>query len=225
MKNSHKSILAAVVALAMLVFLSSATVGSPFEIAHAQNKTAAPVPAGTYNLDPAHSIIGFSIRHLEINWVEGRFKDFAGAINYNPEDVTKSTVEFTAKIESIDTGVEQRNQHLRTADFFDAEKFPEMTFKSKTVERSGANGLVLNGDLTIKGVTKPVSLPFSMTNAIKDPWGNTRFGIEAHTRINRRDFGINYGNQLPGGGLDVGNEVTINLQLEAVKSEPKAAKQ
>lgn len=227
MKKLSKPVLAAAAFAALA--LSSAAVWSPFDAARAQNKLiaaktiAAPIPAGTYNLDPAHTMIGFSIRHLEINWVEGRFKDFTGAINYNADDVTKSSVEFAAKIESIDTGVEARDKHLRTADFFDAAKFPEMTFKSKSVERGGKDGFVVNGDLTIKNVTKPVSLPFSLTNAIKDPWGNTRFGVEAHAKIDRRDFGINYGNELPGGGLDVGNQVTINLLLEAVKPKPKAA--
>ncbi|MDX6712432.1 MAG: hypothetical protein QOH96_3448 [Blastocatellia bacterium] len=183
----------------------------------------APIPEGDYGVDPAHSIIGFAIRHLEINWVEGRFKDFTGVIHFDEKDVTRSTVEFSAKVESIDTGVEPRNKHLRTADFFDVEKYPEMTFKSTSVESKGKSGYVLKGDLTLKGVTKQVTLPFTITGAVKDPWGNTRFGIEAHTKINRRDFGVNYGNALPGGGFDVGNEVTINLQLEAVKAEPKPA--
>ncbi len=167
------------------------------------------------------STIGFAIRHYEINWVEGRFKDFTGSINYDEKDVTKSTVEFTAKIESVDTGVAPRDKHLRTADFFEVEKYPELTFKSTGVERKGKDKYVLNGDLTLKGVTKPVALPFTITGAITDPRGNTRFGIDAHTKINRRDFGINYGSALASGGFDVGNEVAINLQLEAVKPGPK----
>lgn len=181
----------------------------------------APVPGGVYNIDPAHSLIGFAVRHLEINWVEGRFKDFKGAINFDEKDVTKSTVEFTAKVASVDTEVEARDKHLRTADFFDAEKYPEMTFKSTHVERKG-KAYVLHGDLTLRGVTKPVALPFTITGAVKDPWGNTRFGVEAHTKINRRDFGVNYGNAFAG-GLDVGNEVSIDLRLEAVQPAPKPA--
>jgi polyisoprenoid-binding protein YceI len=182
-----------------------------------------PIAAGDYKIDPAHSIIGFSVRHLEINWVEGRFKDFEGTVHYDDKDVTKSSVEFTAKVESIDTGIAPRDKHLRTADFFEVEKYPTLTFKSTRVERKGKDGFVLHGDLTLKGVTKPVQLPFKITGAVKDPWGNTRFGVEAQTKINRRDFGINYGNAFAGGGLDVGNEVTINLQLEAVKAAPKPA--
>lgn len=222
----RKMILAAVLAVFGIVFL----IGNiTFPATEAQNKnavvkgTTTPVPAGTYNLDPAHSLIGFSVRHLEINWVEGRFHDFTGAINFNDQDITKSTVEFTAKIESIDTGVAPRDKHLKTADFFDAATYPELKFTSTKIEKKGKDQYILHGDFTLKGVTKQIEFPFSMTGAIKDPWGNTRFGIEAHTKINRRDYGINYGNALPGGGFDVGNEITINLLLEAVKPEPKPA--
>jgi polyisoprenoid-binding protein YceI len=196
-------------------------------VASAQEKTAkvsyVPIPAGDYRIDPAHSIIGFAIRHLEINWVEGRFKDFVGTIHYDNTDITKSSVEFTAKVESIDTGVEPRNKHLRTADFFEVEKYPEMTFKSTRVERKGKNGGVLHGDFTLKGVTKQVALPFTITGAIKDSQGNTRFGVDAQTTINRRDYGIMWGKPLDGGGIDVGNEVNIRLQLEAVQPKPKPA--
>lgn len=181
------------------------------------------VPAGTYNLDPAHSIVGFAVRHFEINWVEGRFKDFTGSINYNEQDATKSTIVFTAKIESVDTGIAPRDQHLRTADFFDAAAFPEMKFVSTKIEKKGKDKYILHGDFTLKGVTKQIEFPFTFTGAIKDPWDNTRFGIEAHTRINRRDYGMSYGNALPSGGFDVGNEITVDLHLEAVKPEPKTA--
>jgi polyisoprenoid-binding protein YceI len=216
-----------IVALAAVVVMPFAGGGVASWAAGAQEQAVkvsyAPIPAGDYNIDPAHSIIGFAIRHLEINWVEGRFKDFKGTIHFDDADVTKSSVEFTAKIESIDTGVEARDKHLRTADFFDAAKYPEMAFRSTRVERKGKDSYVLHGDFTLKGVTKQVSLPFTATGAIKDPWGNTRFGINAQTRINRRDYGITYGNAMEGGGFDVGNEVTIDLQLEAVKPAPKPA--
>ena len=180
-----------------------------------------PISTGEYQIDPAHSTIGFSIRHFEINWVSGRFKDFSGTIRYDESDVTKSSVEFTAKVESIDTGVAPRDNHLRTADFFDVAKYPEMSFKSTRVERKGNNKYVLHGDLTLKGVTKQISLPFSITGAVKDPRGNTRFGVEAKTNIDRRDYGITWGKAMEGGGLDVGNEVTIDLHLEALKPAPK----
>lgn len=181
-----------------------------------------PIPAGDYRMDAAHSTIGFSIRHNELALVSGRFKDFTGTIRYDDKDVTKSSVEFTAKVQSIDTGVEARDRHLRTADFFEVEKFPEMTFKSTKVERKG-KGYVLHGDLTLKGITKPVTLPFMLTGAIKDGRGNTRIGIAAQTKINRRDFGITWGRALPGGGFDVAHEVLIDLQLEALQPPPKPA--
>ncbi len=225
MGRMSKAILAAV--LLAVTAATFATGGAPAWAIGAQERatkvTYAPVPGGDYNIDPAHSIIGFSIRHLEIAWVEGRFKDFKGTVHFEESDVTRSTVEFSAKIESIDTGVEPRDKHLRTADFFDAAKYPEMSFKSTRVERRGKDKYVLHGDFTLKGVTKPVALPFTVTGAIKDPWGNTRFGVSAQTKINRRDYGITWGKALENGGLDVGNEVTIELQLEAVKPAPKPA--
>ena len=217
---------AALAALAALPFAAGG-VATPAARAQAQatKVSYAPVPGGEYRIDPAHSTIGFAIRHYEINWVSGRFNDFAGTIRFDDKDVTKSSVEFTAKIESIDTGVARRDQHLRTADFFDAAKYPEMTFKSTRVERKGKDSYVLHGDFTLKGVTRPLAIPFTVTGAIKDPRGNTRFGVAAQTTINRRDYGITWGSALQGGGLDVGNEVTIDLQLEAVQPAPKPAAQ
>ena len=180
-----------------------------------------PIPSGEYKIDPAHSVIGFAIRHYEISLVRGRFKDFTGTIRYDEADVSKASVEFAAKIESIDTGVDPRNAHLRTADFFDAAKYPEMTFKSTSVERKGQDQYVLHGDFTLKGVTKQISFPFTLTGAIKDGQGNTRFGVAAQTKIDRRDYGITWGKAMANGGLDVGNEVMIDLQLEAMKPAPK----
>ena len=215
----------ALAALAAVPFAAGRFDSAARAQAQAARASYAPVPAGEYKLDPAHSVIGFSIRHLEISWVEGRFKDFAGTIRYDDKDVTKSSVEFSAKVASIDTGVEARDKHLRAADFFEVEKFPEMTFKSTRVERQGGDKYVLHGDLTLKGVTKAVALPFTVTGAIKDPWGNTRFGVEATTKINRRDFGVNYSRALEAGGLVVADEVTVNLHLEAVQPAPKPAGQ
>jgi polyisoprenoid-binding protein YceI len=180
----------------------------------------APIPAGEYRIDTAHSVIAFAIKHNEIALVRGRFRDFSGKINYDDTDITKSSVEVTAKIESINTGVDRRDAHLRTADFFDAVQFPEMTFKSTHVEKKG-NQFVLHGDLTLRGITKPVAIPFTVAGAIKDGQGNTRFGVAGQTTINRRDFGFTWGKTMENGGLDVGNEVMIDLQLEAVKPAPK----
>jgi polyisoprenoid-binding protein YceI len=193
----------------------------------AQDKAAVkpaylPIPGGDYRIDVAHSVIGFSILHNELALVKGRFKDFTGTIHLDDKDMTKSSVEFTAKVESIDTGVEARDKHLRTADFFDAAQFAEMTFKSTRVEQKGKS-YALYGDLTIKGVTKPVTLPFTLTGAIKDPRGNTRIGVAAQTKIDRRDFGITWGHALATGGFDVAHEVLIDLQMEALQPAPKPA--
>jgi polyisoprenoid-binding protein YceI len=182
-----------------------------------------PINAGDYSLDQNHSVIGFTIRHNELTLVSGRFKSFTGTIHFDDKDVTRSSVEFNAKTESIDTGVEARDKHLRTADFFEVAKYPEMTFKSSRVERKGKDRYVLYGDLTIKDVTKPVALPFTITGAIKDGRGNTRIGIAAQTTIDRRDFGITWGHALAGGGFDVGHDVTIDLHLEALQPAPKPA--
>lgn len=217
----------AIVAAALAAFLVLPFVGGPGAVNVGAQTAAtkveyAPIPGGDFKIDPAHSLIGFAVQHFEINWVEGRFKEFEGMIHYDAKDVTKSSVEFTAKVASIDTGVEPRDKHLRTADFFEVEKYPTLTFKSTRVERKRNDTLFLYGDLTLKGVTKPVTLPFTLKGAVKDPRGNTRIGIEAETKINRRDFGINYGNAFAG-GLDVGNEVTVKLRLEALQPGPKPA--
>ena len=183
----------------------------------------APIPSGEYKIDPAHSVIGFAIRHYEISLVRGRFKDFTGTIRYDESDVSKSSVQFAAKIESIDTGVDARNAHLRTADFFDAAKYPEMTFKSTRIERKAQDQYVIHGDFALKGVTKQISFPFTLTGSIKDAQGNTRFGVAAQTKLDRRDYGITWGHPMANGGLDVGNEVMIDLQLEALKPASKPA--
>jgi len=226
MKRLRNAILAAALAtLSAATFYGGASAVEAGAQAQAAKVAYVPIPAGEYKIDPAHSVIGFAIRHMEIAWVEGRFKDFEGTIRYDDKDVTKSSVEFAAKVTSIDTGVEGRDKHLRTADFFEVEKYPTMTFKSTRVERKGKDAYVLHGDLTLKGVTKPVQLPFRLTGAIKDPRGNTRVGIEAQTKLNRRDFGINFGGPLDAGGLQIGDEVNITLHLEALQPAQKPAGQ
>lgn len=228
MTRSRKFILiSALAGLAVLPFVLRAATLQTAGAQGNQNNTPAkpakvtylPIPGGDYRMDGAHSVIGFSILHNELALVSGRFKDFSGTIHYDDKDVTKSSVEFKAKVESIDTGVEGRDKHLRTADFFDVAKFPDMTFQSSRVERKGKNH-VLHGNLTLKGVTKPVTLPFTLTGAIKDGRGNTRIGIAAQTKIDRRDFGITWGRALPGGGFDVAHDVIINLHLEALLPPP-----
>ena len=222
--TKFKTVLLSAAAAALLAMPAIGyRMGNSTVSAQATKVNYVPITGGEYKIDPAHSVIGFAIRHYEINWVEGRFKDFNGVIRFDEADITKSTVEFTAKVESIDTGVGQRDQHLRTADFFDVAKFPEMSFKSTKVERKGKDSYVLTGDFTLKGVTKQVAIPFTIAGAIKDARGNLRFGIEAQTKINRQDYGITYGKPMEGGGLDIGNEVTIKFHLEALKVTPKPA--
>ncbi len=173
--------------------------------------------AGTYNFDRAHSSIGFRVKHMGLVDVPGYFRDFTGTINYNT-DVTKSSVEFTAKMTSVDTGVEGRDKHLRSADFFEVEKFPEMTFKSTKVEKSG-NQWMITGNLTMKGVTKQVSFPFNIAGFLPGERG-TRMGATAETTINRKDFGVNYGNTLPNGTAQLSDDVKIVLNIEAVMPPP-----
>ncbi|GIU80962.1 MAG: polyisoprenoid-binding protein [Acidobacteria bacterium] len=176
--------------------------------------------AGTYAFDKAHSFIGFRVKHLGLIDVSGYFRDFTGTINYDEKDITKSSVEFSAAVASIDTGVAARDNHLRSADFFEVEKYPQLTFKSTKVEKKG-NGYIITGDLTIKGVTKQISFPFEITGFIaNDPRSGGRMGVAAETVINRRDFGINYGGNLPNGTPMIGDEVKVSLQIEAIK--PKA---
>jgi polyisoprenoid-binding protein YceI len=168
-----------------------------------------------YQFDPAHTSINFGVRHLVINTVRGRFGQFAGTITYDAKDVTKSSVEFTAQVASITTDVEPRDKHLKSPDFFDAEKYPTLTFKSTKIEKQG-DGFVAHGTLTIKAVAKEIAIPFKLGGPIKDPWGNDRIGVEGTVTINRQDYGIAYDQKLPDGGLAVANDVQITLDVEAV---------
>lgn len=174
---------------------------------------------GAYEFDKAHSSIGFRVKHMGLVDVPGYFRDFTGTVNYDPKDVTKSTVEFTAKVTSVDTGVAPRDNHLRTADFFEVEKYPEMTFKSTKIEKKGKD-LVMTGDLTMKGVTKSISFPFTVVGFIKSDRG-TRMGATAETVINRRDFGVNYGGNLPNGSPMLSDNITVVLNIEANMAAPK----
>ena len=186
---------------------------------------AAPARAADrYEIDPAHTFVNFSIPHLVISRATGSFKDVAGVITYDAKDITRSSVEVTIKTAGIDTNNEGRDRHLRSADFFDAEKFPDITFKSRRVEKKGA-GLVAVGDLTMHGTTREVSMPFTLRGPIKDPLpaGTMRLGVAATLQIDRRDFGITWSRALPDGGLFVGNEVTIDIHCEAVIPKPKAS--
>jgi len=176
---------------------------------------------GTYNFDKAHSFIGFKVKHMGLIEVPGFFRDFTGTVNYDAKDVTKSTVEFTAKTTSVDTGVAGRDKHLRTADFFDVEKFPDMTFKSTKVEKKGKN-LMVTGDFTLRGVTKQITFPVQIAGFLPpDERSGGKMGVMAETSINRRDFGVNYGTNLPNGTAMLSDDVKINLQIEANRAKPQ----
>lgn len=174
----------------------------------------------TYQIDVVHSKIGFGVKHMVIATVEGNFKKFNGTIQFDGENVQSLQVEVTVDVNSINTDNEQRDNHLRSPDFFDVAKFPTATFKSKkVVERDGK--FILVGDLTLKGVTKEIEIPFTYNGKIIDPWNNERIGFEGETKINRKDFGLNWNKTLQNNSLLVGNEVTIKLHVEAVKMKKK----
>ncbi len=172
--------------------------------------------ADTYKIDPVHSSVAFSIRHMVISNVKGRFQEFTGSLLLENNTLKEAT--GTIQTKSIDTGVAQRDQDLRSANFFDAEKFPTITFKSKRVEKKG-DELVLVGDFTMHGVTKEFSLPARLSGPVKDPWGNERIGLEIKSKLSRKDFGMTYNKALETGGLVVGDEVEIEINAEAVKAQ------
>lgn len=177
--------------------------------------------SGTYNFDKAHSFIGFRVKHYGLIEVPGYFRDFTGTVNYDSKDPGKSSVEFSAKMTSVDTGVEGRDKHLRTADFFEVEKYPEMTFKSTKVEKKG-DQWNLTGDFTMKGVTKSITFPFNVTGIITQRNG-LKMGLTAETTINRREFGVNYGETKAGETPAVADDIKVVLQIEANKAQPKPA--
>ncbi len=176
--------------------------------------------AADYKIDPNHSSATFSVRHMVISNVPGRFSNVSGSINYDDADVTKSSVEAVIKTATITTDNEGRDKHLKSADFFDVEKYPEITFKSKRVEKRG-NQLVAIGTLTMKGVSKDIELPFELSK-LATPRG-TMIGIVAETKLNRMDYGVSWNKAIEGGGVVVGDEVKIQLSLEARPAPPAPA--
>jgi len=171
-----------------------------------------------YNVDVAHSSIGFSVKHLVISNTKGEFKDFSGVINYDAEDISKSSVEITINTASIDTDDAKRDGHLKSPDFLDVEKHKTITFKSTKIQKTDA-GFVAVGNLTIRDITKEVKLPFTLTGPIKDPWGYNRLGVEASLTIDRHDFGVSWSKTLDNGGLVVGNDVKISLDIECIQAK------
>lgn len=170
------------------------------------------IAPGTYNIDPMHSKIGFEIPHLVISTVEGKFEKFDGKIIAD-KDLTKSKVEVNIDAASINTAVEKRDEHLKSADFFDVAKHPKLTFTSKKVTASG-NGLKIQGTLSIKGVSKDVTLDANYLGQVKDGYGNEKIAFKAKTKINRKEFGLTWSNMVEAGPV-VGDDVEIQLNIQA----------
>jgi polyisoprenoid-binding protein YceI len=173
----------------------------------------------TWNIDPVHSTAEFKVRHMMITNVKGQFTAVTGVVKLDEGDVTNSRVEATIEAGSINTRDADRDTHLKSADFFDVEKFPTLSFASTRVTKTGEGELAVEGDLSIRGVTRKVVFAVEGPTAeAKDPWGNTRMGFSATTKINRKDFGLTWNAALETGGILVGDEVTLTLDVEAVKA-------
>lgn len=180
--------------------------------------TATPALAASYTVDASHSRVGFSVSHMMVSTVRGEFGTFTGTVDYDPANVGATKVDGKVSIGSVDTRDQKRDDHLKSPDFFDSAKFPEMTFKSKSVKNVTNDTFDLLGDLTIRGVTKEVTFKVNKLPADrKDPWGNMKSGTRATTVINRKDFGVNWNKDLDGGGYIVGDEVTIELDVELAR--------
>lgn len=175
---------------------------------------------GSWTIDPAHSNVEFSVRHMMVSKVRGHFSRFSGSVVTAPDPLA-SSVTAEVDLTSIDTGNEQRDGHVRSADFFDAEENRTMTYRSTGVRRDG-DDFVLDGELTLKGVTRPVPLKLELNGFGPDAWGGTRAGFSATGEINRRDFGVNWNAAVEGGGVVVADKVSIQLEIEAVLDTPEA---
>ena len=180
---------------------------------------ALPLSADTYKVDKSHSDVDYKVRHLVSN-VTGRFTDFDGTVDMQPGKPGASSVEFTINAGSNDTGVADRDKHMRTADFFDVANFPTITFKSTAIAPAKKKDVYnVTGNLTIRGVTKRVTIPVEFLGTARDPQGNVRAGFALTTTINRKDFGVNWNKALDNGGFLVGDDVEVTISLEAVKQK------
>ncbi len=173
---------------------------------------------GEYTLDPAHTRIGFVARHAMVTKVRGAFNDFEGSAHIDAEDPAKSSATITIQAKSIDTRNADRDAHLRSNDFFAMDEYPEITFTSTAVEKVDDRHYRVSGDLTIKGVTKPVAIVFEHTGAATDPYGNLRVGFEGSVSVNRKDWGVNWNAALEAGGVLVSDQVTLEFDVAAVKN-------
>ncbi len=176
-----------------------------------------------WNIDTTHSSINFSVRHMVFAKVRGRFGEWSGAVRLDPNDLTRSSVEVEVQSASIDTGVKDRDNHLRSPDFFDVERFPALRFKSTKVEQTSAERYRLHGELTIRDITREVVLDVEHGGRAKDPWGNTRAAFTASTSVNRNDFGLTWNQLLETGGVLVGERIDIELEVQAVEAAASQA--
>ena len=174
--------------------------------------------AEKYELDRAHSSIGFKVSHMVLAKVQGFFSEYTVELNYDAEDISKSSVKSVIEVSSISTGNEDRDNHLRSPDFFEVAKYPEIIFISKEIKKAG-NKFLAVGDFTMRNVTKEINIPFEINGPITDPYGNIRFGIEANLEINRQDYGVKWSKTLDNGGLVAGDIVNIEIFLEVFKAK------
>lgn len=170
----------------------------------------------TWKIDPVHTSVEFSAKHLMITTVKGRIADIEGTIHGDEKDVQNSSVEVTLRPASLDTRTEQRDQHLRSADFLDVEKYPEIKFRSTRIT-GDKESFELTGDLTIRDVTKPITLDVEFEGKMRDPWGGERVGFSAKGKLDRREWGLTYNQALETGGVVVGHDIRISLEVQAVK--------
>lgn len=176
--------------------------------------------ADQYSLDVAHSSVGFSVRHMVVSKVHGTFDDFDCSIVADLENIENSSVEVTIQAASINTRNEKRDEHLRSEDFFFVQEHPTLTFRSSSISKQG-DGYVARGTLTIRGISKEIELPFALNGPVTSPWGETVMGVEIEYTLNRKDYGVNWNKTLDSGGLVVGDEVDVEINLEMKKSEPQ----
>lgn len=171
-----------------------------------------------WDVDPDHSIIEFRVAHMVVSKTAGRFMDYSGFVDMDPDAKTFRAIEATINTASVNTNQEKRDAHLRNADFFDVEKFPTMTYKMKSYKKQG-DGYTAVGDLTLRGVTKEITLVGNFNGVTKDPWGNQRAGFNGEGKLNRKDFGMVWNKTLDNGGLVVGDDVHIRLDIECIKAK------
>ena len=177
------------------------------------------VPTGTYTIDPTHSRIGFVARHAMVTKVRGSFNDFDGTGFFDADNPTNSHLQLTIQATSIDTRNADRDAHLRSNDFFDMETHPEIAFASTAVEQTDDDTYRVTGELTIKGVTKPVTIDFDYTGTAIDPYGNQRIGLDGATTINRKDWGVNWNTALETGGVLISEKVTLEFEVSAIRTD------